>query len=349
MIPILISQTHQQMEHHTLLVGDIGATKTNLALLHFNSNNYSVLKEQTFHTKDFADLQQMIQNFLSDGRKPEVVSLGAAGFVKEGKVSLTNIHWEIDATALSQYFDGAPVYIINDIEALAYGLGSLNENDTHTIQNGKDSDQGNIGIIAPGTGLGEAGLFWDGVHHHPFATEGGHCDFAPRVPIDIELYTYLQKKFGHVSWERVISGPGIYSIFQFLRDKKEREEPSWLTEKLLVHNSPAVISEYATECAICAETMELFFRFLAYECANIALKMKATGGIYIGGGIVRQNLHLLDRHVFTKHFCSSGRLSDLLHEIPITIIANDKINLNGAAYYATHIAALNPTHQYSIP
>lgn len=343
MIPVFISKARKPFGNITLLAGDIGATKTNLALLRINGESISILNQQTYHTKDFTGIHEMLQSFIPADNRPEVISLGVAGPVQMNKVTLTNIHWEIDANFLSQQWDSIPVFLLNDIEAIAYGLGTLKQEDTYSLLDGKGGNQGNIGIIAPGTGLGEAGLFWDGECHYPFATEGGHCDFAPRTPLDHDLYLYLQKKYGHVSWERLISGPGIYTIFQFLRDKKEREEPPWLAEKLLVHDPAAVISEYANACAICEETMELFFRYLAYECANTALKLKSTGGIYIGGGIVRQNIHLLDKHVFLKHFCSSGRLNPLLEAIPITVIVSGRIALLGAAYYATHIAVLDPS------
>lgn len=343
MKPVFISKTRKPFVNITLLAGDIGAIKTNLALIRFNRDSFSVLNQQGFHTKDFASIHEMLQAFSQGTERPEVISLGVAGPVQNDKVVLTNVHWEIDAAHLSQLWDNTPVFLLNDIEAMAFGLGTLKPEDIHTIYMGNEGGQGNMAVLSPEAGLGEAGLFWDGESHYPFATEGGHCDFAPRTPLDVEFYTYLQKKFSHVSWERVLSEAGIYAIFQFLRDKKEREEPAWLAEKLLVHNPAEVIGEYATACSICNETMEHFFRYLAYESANIALKLKATGGIFLGGSLLRQNSHLVDKHVFHRNFCSSGRLHAFLEAIPIHVLANDKIALLGAAYYATHVAVPDPT------
>jgi glucokinase len=343
MIPVFISKTRKPFKNTTLLAGDIGATKSNLAVIRFNGESFTIIDQKIYHTKEFTDLQGMLKAFVPIDNQPEVISLGVAGPVQNDKVTLTNIPIDIDASVLSQQWDGIPVLLLNDIEATAFGLGTLKPEDTHTLHIGKEGTKGNMAIIAPEVGLGEAGLFWDGDSHYPYATEGGHCDFAPRTAFDFELYTFLQKKYGHVSWERVISESGIYAIFQFLRDKKERDEPAWLAEKLLVHNPASVIGEYATACSICSETMELFFRYLAYESANVSLKHKASGGIYLGGNLLRHNIHLLDKHIFHRNFCSSGRLNSFLDAVPVHVLANDKIVILGAAYYATHIAVLDPS------
>lgn len=328
------SRTTDSGRSCNVLAVDVGGTKTNLALFRHENGRSVLIREKTSVTKDFPAASHCLKDFLGDDL-PDRICLGVAGPVQDGKVLLTNVSWEIDAHRLSESLNGIPVFLINDLEATAYGLMALEEKDLEVLNPGVAGSKGNIGIIAPGTGLGEAGLYWDGAYHHPFATEGGHCDFAPRTTTHMQLYNHLHQQLGgHVSWERVVSGMGIVNIYEFLRDKKEMVEPAWLAEKMQAGDRAATISAHAADCAICSETIALFFTFLAAESANMALKFKATGGVYIGGGIIRKNLQYLQRNVFIREFCSSGRLSSLLKDIPITMILNEKTALLGAACYA---------------
>lgn len=316
----------------TVLAADIGATKTNMALIQFLGLDYSVLKENKFHTRDFADAPQMITKFLGGSKAPDRMSFGAAGPVQNDRVSITNLSWKIDSREISKQNDNTPVYLLNDLEATAYGLALLKKEDIHILYEPKKIIAGNMALIAPGTGLGEAGLYWDGSGYHPFANEGGHCDFAPRTELDIDLYAHLHKKLGHVSWERVVSGPAIPVIFDFLRIK-DREVPAWLAEKMLAHDPATVISENAEEAPICKETMDIFLRYLATEAANLALKFKATGGVFIGGGILPKIVRLVNPDSFMRSFHDFGRMKPLLQDIPVKIILNDKTALLGAAAY----------------
>jgi glucokinase len=333
LIPIRSADTrHLSPKPFTILAGDIGATKTNLAVFQFSGKGFSILKENKYPTKDFSNADEVIDKFLAGDHLPDRISLGVAGPVQNGKVSITNVVWQLNSGELSERYN-KPVCLINDLEAAAYGLAMLEEKDIRTVYEPAQKTDGNIALIAPGTGLGEAGLYWDGSHYYPFATEGGHCDFAPRTEMDAELYFHLHRKFGHVSWERLVSGAGIVSIFEFLRDKKAGNTPSWLAEKMLAHDPAAVISEYAEEIPVCGETIELFFRFLATEASNLALKLKATGGVYIGGGIVPKIIRLLDADHFLKWFRDAGRMKPLLKTMPVKIILNERTALLGAAYY----------------
>ncbi|SFE44441.1 glucokinase [Chitinophaga sp. CF118] len=334
LIPLRTGKNDWSAQHTcTLLAGDIGGTKTNLALYNYDGKTFTLLKEDKYLSKDYNSLGKMLTDFLGD-KVPDRMCFGVAGPVLNGKVKITNVPWTIDSNEIAHLYNNIPVHLINDLETTAYGLAVLEEKDLHTIHKGKHIP-GNWGIIAPGTGLGEAGIYWDGKNAHPFPTEGGHCDFAPRTEPDLELFTYLQRKFGHVSWERLISGPGIFTIYEFLRDLKEMDAPAWLTDKMLVHDdAPALISENADTVPICAETMTLFLRYLAIEAANLALKVKATAGIFIGGGIMPKNLKLVDSHIFIKWFHDFGRMKHLLEDIPVKIILNDKTALLGAAWYA---------------
>lgn len=323
----------------TILAADIGATKTNMALFSYDGSEFHVLKEQTFLTSEYQDLVMMIFEFLPENTLPDRIGLGAAGPVIEGSVKFTNLTLNINAKRISEHVSNIPVLLINDLEATAYGLATLKENDLETITTGAKAHPGNMAVIAPGTGLGEAGLYWDGRLHHPFSTEGGHCDFSPRTHTDYELLKYLQQDLGveHISWERLLSGAGIYNLFRFLRDVDNEDDADKLTEQLLTSDPAAVISKNAADHPICSKAMELFFRYLAHEAANLALKVKSTGGLFIAGGIVKKNRHLLNKETFFRHFCDKGRLEPLLRDIPVAVVLNEKAPLLGAAYHAANV------------
>lgn len=325
----------EEQKECIVLAGDVGATKTNMALFKWEPGCLILLHEARYHSSDYKDINGLLDEFQKGYSSPDAICLGVAGPVLDGHAKLSNINWEIDGDTISDRFGIQKAHLINDLEATGYGLAMLTEGDIKTIQTGSKKPVGNAAIIAPGTGLGEAGLYWDGNTYHPFATEGGHCDFAPRNSFDFELYNFLQKEFGHVSWERLICGPGILNIYRFLRDIKKREEPEWLQEKFREAADVAtVISQNADKVEICRETMELFIRYLAFESANLALKLKATGGLFIAGGIVPQIVPLLENKVFNSSFYQSGRLNYLLEKIPVKIILDPKAALLGAAFYA---------------
>ena len=297
----------------------------------------TALHEAHYKSHDYKNIIELIDIFIKNYPYPDAVCLGVAGPVLNGHAKLSNLMWEVNSDELSNHFGMKKIKLINDLEATAYGLAMLNENDIALIHKGDNAPVGNAAVIAPGTGLGEAGLYCDGNYYYPFATEGGHCDFAPRNQFDFELYTFLQKKFGHVSWERLICGPGIVNIYEFLRDEKKIEEPDWLIEKFKNNDLAAAISGYVTQSEICKETMQLFIRYLAYESANLVLKLNATAGLFIGGGIAPQILSMFENDLFYSSFCKSGRLNYLLEKVPVKIILNTKTALLGAAYYGFNL------------
>lgn len=323
-----------------ILAGDLGGTKTNLALFEAANGSVRLLREQKYSSRDYTSFPAIVREFIAKdpARKPERICIGVAGPVINGAVELTNLARELSEDEIRQATDIRDTKLINDLEATAYGLATLKEESLHTLHKGDPGNFGNMAIAAPGTGMGEAGLFWDGKLYTPFATEGGHCDFAPRNDLDIALLQYLQEKYEIVSWERVISGPGIYDIYQFLRDVKQMESPDWLDEELR-NNSPApVISGHAISgrSPICVRSMELFVRYLARESANLVLKMKATGGLFLGGGIPPKILPLLQNNAFYHHYLQADRLVELLAAVPVHVITNDKTALWGAAYFAAN-------------
>jgi glucokinase len=316
-----------------ILAADIGGTKTNVALYETGSDGPMAVREQRYVSADYPSLTDIIHSF-TGGTLPDRIAAAVAGPVIDGKSKLTNLPWTLDSKAMSQDLK-SPVCFINDLEATAYGLAGIKEEELATLAPGAPGAKGNIAILAPGTGLGEAGLYWDGQGYHPFATEGGHSDFAPRTALDVEIFYYLQKQFGHVSWERVVSGMGIKNIFHFITESRKEQIPEWLAERLKDNDPAAVISQSAVrhEDLICVETMELFVRYMATEAASLVLKLMATGGLYLAGGIPPKILPLLQTDSWTNNFDNNGRMHELSDRIPVYVVLNDKMALQGAAYY----------------
>ena len=267
------------------------------------------------------------------GDKIDAICLGVAGPILHNKVKGTNFPWVIDGKKIAEDLNVERVTLINDMEANASGLAAITEKELKTLDKGKDHP-GNAAVISPGTGLGEAGLYWDDKNYHPFPAEGGHCDFSPRNDLDVQLWHYLHAKFGHVSWERVVSGQGINNIYRFLREFREKQEPEWLTKKMEKEDAPIVITQMGKkgEDAICKETLDLFLGYLAVAASQVALKSKALGGIYIGGGILPNLIDYVDGAKFCKTFTDAGRMEDMLTNIPVKIVLNEKTALLGAAY-----------------
>jgi len=330
-------------ERITVLAGDVGGTKTNLALYGATQGGMELLQEKTFHSASYPSCIEILKQFLSEtgssGKpKPDRICLGVAGPVVEGKVEITNLSWVLDLQEIRQASGITAASLINDLEATAYGLAGLRPDDFITIHDAGRDSKGNIAIIAPGTGLGEAGLFWDGSFYHPFSTEGGHTDFAPRTEMDFKLFQYLQKKYGIVSWERVIAGPAIHDIYQFLIEFRKKNQPDWLKEALEKDDPSAVISQTALEekDPVCVETLQIFVRYLARESSNLALKMKSTGGLYLGGGIPPKISSLLQFNVFYDNFLDCDRMQHLLKNISLRIILNSNTALIGAAYFGAY-------------
>ncbi|HWB27397.1 MAG TPA: glucokinase [Chitinophagaceae bacterium] len=338
MIPIIFSDRLQHATtHQTVLAADVGGTKVNLAVYTIDSTGKPVVvKSAQYHSASFTSFSAILHKFFAETgvEKPGSICAGVAGAIVNDAAELVNLPWGISKKEIVDASGVEKVALINDLEANAYGLALLSDDDIITLHKG-EAIPGNAAIIAPGTGLGEAGLFWDGGFYRPFATEGGHCDFAPRTDLDAELHTYLKKIHGIVSWEHVVSGPGIHSVYTFLRDIKKMEEPAWLKEEMQAEDASAAISEGAIQgkCDICIETMNLFVGYLARICTILALKMKATGGIFLGGGIPPKIVKLLQQDIFTETFLTCDRQQSLMNIIPIQVVMNDKTALLGAAYY----------------
>ncbi len=323
-----------------VLGGDVGGTKTNLALFKATENSVDLVKDVTYHSADFRSFNEIVKKFLSENGlpTPERICAGVAGPVFHGKVKITNLAEEMDSQDIRKVTGAKEVSLLNDLEVTAYGLAALTKDDIITLHEGDVSVQGNMAIIAPGTGLGEGGLYWDGEMYHPFPTEGGHCDFSPRTELDTGLCRFLQAKYGIASWERLVAGPGIHDIYLFLRTTKKKEEPAWLTDALREKDPSAVISNAGVneQDEVCMEAMDIFVRYLARESSNLVLKMKATGGLFLGGGIPPKIAPLLQKEIFLKNYFDCDRMQSLLETVPIKIITKDKTALLGAAYYGAY-------------
>ena len=322
-----------------MLAGDVGGTKVNLALYKISGNKMEAVVSQQYHTAKFASFTEILNSFFTDtgAAKPGSFCAGVAGAVVNGAAELVNLPWGISVQEIMDATGIEKVTLINDLEANAYGLALLKDEDLVTLHKGA-SINGNAAIIAPGTGLGEAGLFWDGSFYRPFATEGGHCDFAPRTDLDTELHSYLKQIHSIVSWEHVVSGPGIYAVYKFLRDVKKMEEPGWLKAEMQAEDPSAAISEAALQnkAPICVQTMQLFVEHAARICTILALKMKATGGIFLGGGIPPKIAKLLQQDIFVETFLTCDRQKDLVSLIPVQLVMNDKTALLGAVFYGAY-------------
>lgn len=318
-----------------VLAADVGGTKTNLSLYQIDDEALQPIKQKSYITKEHSSFQEIIKKFKNlDLPEIDSVCIGVAGPVNKGVVHGTNFPWKIDEKEIRRDLGIRNVAIINDMEANAFGLGALEDSDFEEIRKGSEI-AGNAVIISPGTGLGEAGLFWDGKAYHPFATEGGHSEFSPRNKFDADLWHFLHEKYGLVSWERIISGSGIYDIYQFLVKFRGIKEPAWFKERISLEDPAAIISAAALEgnYPICKETIDLFVRYLATEANQFALKTKATGGIFIGGGIVPKIIKTIDKEIFNQNFIKSDRMEQLLDLMPVKAILNEKTATYGAALY----------------
>ena len=320
-----------------LLAGDVGATKTNLAVFSLKEKPTRPVQEETFPSGEFSNLEALVGEFLSHvDVQIERAVFGVAGPVVEGQAKIVNLSWVIEKEKLEQKYGIASVRLLNDLEAIASAVPFLKINDLYTINKGNPEENGTIAVIAPGTGLGEAFLVWDGSVYRAFASEGGHADFAPADARQTELLRHLRERFGHVSCERVCSGLGIPNIYAFLKEQKYAEEPEWLADKLAKTDDPTpVIVNPAKDgegsCRLCVETVQLFVSILGAEAGNLALRVLATGGVYLGGGIPPRILPFLLQPYFLEAFRDKGRLSDMMSRIPIHVILNPKAALLGAA------------------
>ena len=320
-----------------ILAGDIGGTNARLAYFQVQDGHLRVAAEGIFPSRGHSGLDEIVAQFVnSQSERPNVACFGVAGPVRNGKVETSNLPWTVEAARLASELQLPSAILINDLEANAWGIASLGENDLIALNRVKGTPSGNQAVISAGTGLGEAGLYWDGKSYDIFACEGGHTDFAPRTELEIDLLRFLTARFGHVSYERIVSGPGLVNVYRFFRDTHRGDEPAWLTEEFAHGDAAAAISRAAVsgKSPLAEHALDLWISIYGAEAGNLALKLMATGGVYLGGGIAPKLATKLAGPLFMQAFVGKGRMQPLLESIPVRIITNDKIALFGAARYA---------------
>lgn len=295
-------------------------------------NNYS--------TKEYSSFADVLSAFIQEANLENVQRLGISvpGPVLDGKSHPARLNWHLDVEEYQSKFGFEKVYMLNDQEAAAYGIGLLDDSELDAIYIGDHREKGNVAILAPGNGLGEAGYFFDGKYLRPFATEGGHSEFSPRTNVEVEFYQFLNNIYGIVSWENVLSKTGLFNIYRFLRDVKRHPEPEWLSERLANGNFTEEIFKAAMheDAMICKIALDTFLEFLAREANNLTLKLKATGGLLIAGDIPQIIREYIDKDKFYEKFKISDKMEDMLKNIPIHLVNTDSTSINGAALYTAY-------------
>lgn len=323
-----------------ILAGDIGGTWTRLAFFEEQDGRLVPAVDKIYRSRDFDSLAQVVRRFERDYRRGSIehAAFGVAGPVRGGRAKATNLPWVIDCANLAQELElkAENIDLINDLAANAWGAMALTPADLTVLNEGSPQASGNAAVIAAGTGLGEAGLFWDGERHRVFASEGGHVDFAPRDELEIELLRYLLARYPRVSYERVLSGPGLRNIYRFFRDTGRGKESKQIAEAMRKDDPAAVISRQALSGgdSLCVQALDLFVTVYGAAAGNLALKLMASAGIYLGGGIAPHIIEKLKDPLFMSAFTGKGRMKHLLQEMPVRVIMNDQTALLGAARWA---------------
>lgn len=320
-----------------ILAADIGGTKTLLQLSIANGKQQQCLYQQRYSSGDYAAFQPLLTQFLHDalaltnGQPICAACLAIAGPVTQRTAQVTNLLWQIDADALQKQFSITHVELVNDFAAVGYGIGSLQPSDFHIVQTGDSVAQASCAVIGAGTGLGEGYLVWQGDEYKPFPSEGGHVDFAPANDTQINLLRYLQARFGHVSYERIVSGSGLLNIYDFCC---EQQSPSAALLQAMrnTEDGAATITDFALQKndPLAQQVLDIFIACYGAQAGNLALTCLARGGVYIAGGIASRILPRMLQGDFMHAFCDKGRFAPLMKSMPVKIILNAEVGLHGA-------------------
>ncbi len=320
-----------------ILAGDVGGTKTHLALFKQSAGTLEIVREHRYATLQFESLEAACADFLGATAAVNAVCLGVPGPIIDGCAHATNVAWQLSSVSLSRVLNGVPVRLINDLTAIAYGMVHLKPSEFAVLHRAENPpEHGNIAVLAAGTGLGESALVWDAGKYYAVASEGGHSDFAPRGAEQIELLRFVAGEFGHASYERVLSGPGLWNIYRFLSRERKAKEPGWLSGQISAGDPSAAVSEAALagRDPVCVHALTMFCDIYGSEAANLALKVLALGGVFLGGGIAPKILPMLTDGAFVRGFLSKGRLNEILKRIEVRVSLNPAAGLLGAAHYA---------------
>ncbi len=325
-----------------VLAGDIGGTNARLRIYNVEADHYEIESGTVYASREHDSLAEIVDSFMaSHGLRVHTACFGVPGPVRQGRAEITNLPWIVESTRLARAAGVTRAAVINDLEAQAWGIAALDAEDFMTLNRGVPDARGNAALISAGTGLGQAGLYWDGIAHRPFACEGGHSTFAPRGAIQVALLEFLSRRFGgHVSWERVVSGPGLVNLHDFLIEYRRAEAPEEHLNELRKEDPAAITAgAYSGSCPLCAETLALFIELYGAEAANLALKIMSAGGVYLGGGIAPKIADELGKGEFMVAFLDKGRMRPLLEAMPVRVIVSEGAALVGAARYAALLEA----------
>jgi glucokinase len=319
-----------------IVAGDIGGTSARLALFDAAAPTPELLARATYPSREYPGIEPILADFLrGHAVAPVAIALGVAGPVRDGACRTTNLPWVLSAPSIAASTGIARAWLLNDLEAAAWGVDVVAETDRARLQVGGGEPRGNQSVVAAGTGFGEAGRVWVDGHYRPFASEGGHADFAPSDDLDCAFRQWLGARHGHVSWDRIVSGPGIVAIHAFLRSQRGVAVPGALADAMAAGDPAAVIAEAAMagRDSVCEETLDRFLRYFGAEAGNHALKLMATGGVYVTGGIAPKILPKLRNGPFLDAFRAKGRMTELMRRMPVTVLSDGDVGLKGATLY----------------
>jgi glucokinase len=324
-----------------VLAGDVGGTKSLLAIIDVDTNEpaYRILHEQRYDSKRFDSLGEIAQEFVQQAKLgTDRACFGVACPVSDGECDATNLPWHIEKSEIAEKI-GIRAELINDFEAIGYGLGLLKPKDLATLQEGSPKSGAPIALLGAGTGLGEAFLIWQDKRYHVHSSEGGHVDFAPRNDLEIDLLKFMQAREQHVSYERLVSGPGLITIYRFLIESQAMPENAKVRAEMETGDKAAVVSEHGLDGsdATCGRAVDIFVSIYGAEAGNLALKVLAAAGVYVAGGIAPHIIDKLRDGAFMRSFREKGRLSSFVESVPVHVILNPKVGLLGAALVAAHL------------
>lgn len=326
---------------YLLIVADLRKKNSILALYECQNETLKLLQEKKYQTEEYSSFAEIARKFIEDSGNPEFkkISIAVPGPVIDGKCETVNLPWILNAENIKKELNAEKVYLINDLEATSYSFLEFDKNELEVLHTSDAKMRGNVAVLAPGNGLGEAGMFWDGKNLHPFATEGGHSEFSPRNDSEVEFYQFLNKIYGIVTWESVLSKDGLYNIYRFLRDIGRHSEDEELKKRVQNEDFLTVIAEVGKDrkSRLVNLTIEMYAEFLAREANNLVLKLKAIGALIITGDIPHKIFDLVGKEKFYRDFKISDRMEHLLKDIPIYIVRNERGILEGAAQYGAFI------------
>ena len=321
-----------------LLAGDIGGTKTALGIFSEEHGAHAALAESEVHSADYGSLESIAKEFLGKtGLKVDRASFGVAGPVLGGRAKITNLPWIVDQASIASELKLDAVHLLNDLEAIACAVPGLRPEDVETLSAGTPMAQANLAVFAPGTGLGEAFLTWEGSEYRAHSSEGGHADFAPTDEVQIRLLEYMRQRFAHVSYEQVCSGVGIPHVYEFFRDREKTGESAEITQRIaMAGDRTKAIIQAALDAGVhsprCAATIDTVVSIMGSEAGNLALKVLAVGGVYLAGGVAVHLLPVLKSPGFLQSFRHKGRFAEVMSRIPVHLMTG-KVGIAGAAAY----------------